>query len=157
MSTHVTITLTHSLAHDSRTNLETWLEEAETLARNLCPQHDPTGALSLVVTDQVWNEMPVNLTNPVDVLNGQTPAYRARPTWVMPAQHGGNAAAAVVSIYKQELARYTEYTLAESALATALLDSIGERGNQRRLTENDLPGHQNLRSHSTPDSGYHDC
>ena len=43
------LTLTHSLAHDSRTNLETWLEEAETLARNLCPQHDPTGALTLVV------------------------------------------------------------------------------------------------------------
>ena len=76
MSTNVTITLTHSLAHDSRTNLETWLEEAETLARNLCPQHDPTGALTLVATDQVWNEMPVNVTNPADVLNGQPPAQR---------------------------------------------------------------------------------
>jgi hypothetical protein len=27
--------------------------------------------------------MPVNLTNPVDVLNGQPPVYRARPTWDM--------------------------------------------------------------------------
>ena len=44
----------------------------------------------------------------------------------MPVQHANNAAAGVVSIYKQELARYTEYTLAESALATALLASIGE-------------------------------
>ena len=78
-----TLTLTHSLAHDPRTTLEMWLEEAETVTRNLCPQHDPTGALTLVSTDQVWNEMPVNLTNPVDVLNGQPPVYRARPTWDM--------------------------------------------------------------------------
>jgi hypothetical protein len=120
------LTLTRSLAHDSRTNLEMWLEEAETLSRNLCPQHDPTGALTLVATDRVWHEMPVNVTNPADVLRGQPPQYRARPTWDMPAQHAANAAGAVVSIYKQELARYTEYTLAESALTTALLASIGD-------------------------------
>ena len=90
MSTHVTITLTHSLARDSRTNLETWLEEAETLARNLCPQHDPTGALTLVATDQVWNDIPVNLANRAQVLAGtHPPAYRARPTWDIPAQHSG--------------------------------------------------------------------
>ena len=127
MSTHVTITLTHSLAHDSRTNLETWLEEAETLARNLCPQHDPTGALTLVATDQVWNDIPVNLANRAQVLAGtHPPAYRARPTWDLPNQHGNAAAAAVVSIYKQELVRHTDYSMAESALATALLASIGE-------------------------------
>jgi hypothetical protein len=102
MSTNVKLTLTHSLAHDSRTNLEMWLEESETLARNRCPQHD-TGALTLVATDRVWHEMPVNVTNPADVLNGQPSQYRARPTWDMPAQHAGNAAAAVVSIYKQEV------------------------------------------------------
>ena len=121
------LTLTHSLAHDSRTNLETWLEEAETLARNLCPQHDPTGALTLVATDQVWNDIPVNLTNRAQVLAGtHPPAYRARPTWDLPAQHGNAAAAAVVSIYKQELVRHTDYSMAESTLATALLASIGE-------------------------------
>ena len=59
-----TLTLTHSLAHDPRTTLEMWLEEAETVARNLCPQHDPTGALTLVATDVVWREMPGNITNP---------------------------------------------------------------------------------------------
>jgi hypothetical protein len=128
MSTTMTITLTRSLAHDLPTNLEMWLEEAEKVARNLCPQHDPTDALTLVATDLVWHEMPVNVnvTNPTDVLNGQPPQYRARPTSELPAQHAQNAAAATVSIYKQELARYTEYTLAESALATALLASIGE-------------------------------
>jgi hypothetical protein len=122
-----TLTLTHSLAHDPRTNLEMWLKEAEKFARNLCPQHDPTGALTLVATDLVfWHEMPVNVTNPADVLRGDPPQYCARPTWNLPAQHAANVAAAVVSIYKQELARYKEYTLAESTLATALLASIGE-------------------------------
>jgi hypothetical protein len=107
-------------------SLTMWLEEAEKNARNLCPQHDPTGALTLVATDLVWHEMPVNITNPADVLRGDSPQYRARLTCDLPAQHAANAAAAVVSIYKQELARYKDYTLAESALATALLASIGE-------------------------------
>jgi hypothetical protein len=92
-----------------------WLEEAETLSPNLCPQHDPTSALTLVATDRVWHEMPVNVTNLSDVLLGQPSQYRARPTWDMPAQHAANAAAAVVSVYKQELSRYTEYTLAEAS------------------------------------------
>jgi hypothetical protein len=121
-----TLTLTHSLAHDPRTNLEMWLEEAEKVARNLCPQHDPTGVLTLVATDLVWHEMPVNVVNPAGVLQGDPPQYRARPTWDLPAQHAANAATAVVPIYKQKLARYKEYILAESALATALLASIGE-------------------------------
>ena len=97
------------------------------MARNLCPQHDPTGALTLVATDQVWNDIPVNLANRAQVLAGtHPPAYRARPTWDLPAQHGNAAAAAVVSIYKQELVRHTDYSMAESTLATALLASIGE-------------------------------
>ncbi len=114
------------LAHDSRTNLEMWLEEAETFDRNLCPQHDPTGALTLVATDRVWHKMPVNVFNPAGVLQGDPPQYCARPTWDLPAQHAANAAATIVSIYKQELSCHKEYTLAESALATALLASIGE-------------------------------
>jgi hypothetical protein len=115
-----TITLTHSLAHEPRTNLEMWLEEAETDARNLCPQHDATGALTLVATDRVWHEMPGNVVNHAGVLRGDPPQYRARPTWDLPAQHVNNAAAAAVSIYKQELTRHKDYTLAESTLATAL-------------------------------------
>ncbi len=79
----------------------------------------------LVATDLVWHEMLVNVANPAGVLQGDPPQYRARPTWDLPAQHQhpANAATAIVSIYKQELARYTykEYILAESALATALL------------------------------------
>jgi hypothetical protein len=44
---------TYSLAHAPRENLEPWLEEAETAAFNMCPQHDPIGAL--VASDAIWN------------------------------------------------------------------------------------------------------
>jgi hypothetical protein len=120
-----TLTLTHSLVNDPRKNLEMWLEDAEKVARSLCFQQDPTGAITLAVTDLVWHIMPVNVTNPTDVLRGDPPQYRARPTWDLPAQHAVNAAATVVSIYKQELTHYKEYTLAKSALETVLLASIG--------------------------------
>jgi hypothetical protein len=63
----VPITLTHSLANDSRAQLEPWLEDVETQARNQCPPHDITGALSLVVPDKVWQLVPGNITNPVRV------------------------------------------------------------------------------------------
>jgi hypothetical protein len=52
------ITLTKSLANDPRSELEPWLEAVEKQARNLCPQHDITGALSLVVPDEVWKLVP---------------------------------------------------------------------------------------------------
>ena len=119
------IILTHSLANDSRAQLEPWLEDVETQARNQCPQHDITGALSLVVPDEVWQIVPGNITNPVRVAAGSPPAYRARPTWDMPAQHANNAAAAVVSIYRAEAVRHTDFSLASSNLGKALLASIG--------------------------------
>jgi hypothetical protein len=153
------LTLTRSLAHDSRTNVELWLEEAETLSRNLCPQHDatlPAPLPSLVATNRVWHEMPVNVTNPADVLLGQPPQYRARSTWDMPAQHAANATAAVVAIYKQELARYTEYTLAESAFATALLASIGDTNAVFLKTTYLTIKTCALTPRQSPDSGYHD-
>ncbi len=53
-------TLTRSLTHNHnpRQHLEAWLIETETIARNLCPQH-ATGALILVATDVVWQQMPI--------------------------------------------------------------------------------------------------
>ncbi len=105
-----------------------WLEEAETAAVNLCPQHDPTGALTLVATDVVWEQQPENLTNLAQVLAGTHLAvYRARPTWTMPVTHANNAASVTVSIYQQELTRFNEYTLDSKALAKVLLDSIGPK------------------------------
>ena len=122
-----TITITHSLAIDPRTHFEDWLEDVETQARHQCPQHDITGALCLVATDLVWAQLPENITNAAQVLAGShAPAIRARPTWDMSAAHPNNAAAAVVSLYKEEAARHRDFTIASSALATALLDSVGE-------------------------------
>ena len=122
----VPFTLTKSLADDPRSELEPWLEEVEKQAKNLCPQHDITGALSLVVPDDVWNLVPGNITNPVRVAAGSPPTYRARPNWDMPAIHANNAAAAVVSIYKAEAARFTDFSLDSSSLSNALFASIGD-------------------------------
>jgi hypothetical protein len=44
----------------------------------------------------------------------------------MPAQHANNAAAAVMSIYREEAVRHRDFFKASSALTTALLDSVGE-------------------------------
>ena len=115
-----TITLSHSLATDPRTHLEAWLEDVETQARHQCPQHDITGALSLVVPDIVWAMVPCN------IVAGTPPTIRARPTWDMPAQHANNAAAAAVSIYREEASKHRDFQKASSVLTTALLDSVGE-------------------------------
>jgi hypothetical protein len=90
------------------------------------PQHDITGALSLVVPDIVWNMVPGNITNAAGVAQGDPPRFRARPTWDMPAQHTNTAAAAVVSIYRDEVTKHRDFQKATSALTTALLDSVGE-------------------------------
>ncbi len=78
------ISLTKPLANDPRSELEPWLEAVEKQAKNLCPQHDITGALSLVVPDDVLKLVPGNITNLVRVAAGSPPAYRARPKWDMP-------------------------------------------------------------------------
>ncbi len=70
---------------------------------------------------------PGNITNPAEVAAGTHPAvYRARPNWDMPVQHANNATAAVVSIYKAEAARFTDFSLASSSPSNALLASIGD-------------------------------
>ena len=53
MSATQTFHSTQNLANDSRAQLEPWLEEFETHARNLCAPHDVTGALTLVASDLV--------------------------------------------------------------------------------------------------------
>jgi hypothetical protein len=123
----VPITITKSLANEPRSELEPWLEDVEKQAKNLCSQHDSTGTLSLVVPDHAWQLIPGNITNPAEVAAGTHPAtYRARPNWDMPQQHANNAAAAVISIYKAEAVRFTDFSLTSSALSNALLASIGD-------------------------------
>ena len=91
----------------------------------MCSTHDVTGALTLVMSDAKWNLMPINLTNPVDVANGQPPVYRARPAYPAPAAHANNAASAVVNIHRMATAKHTDFTFASSTLTTVLLASIG--------------------------------
>jgi len=118
--------ITPSLVDDPRHNLEKWTENVETHARSMCAMHDVTGALSLVMTDEKWVRMPVNLTNPVDVAAGQPAVYRARPAYDLPADHAANATAAVVNLHRMGVTRHNDFSFASSALTTALLTSIGE-------------------------------
>jgi hypothetical protein len=125
-------------ANDSRAQLEPWLEEFETHARKLCAQHDATGALTLVASDQVWNSIPANQTAPVRIAAGDPP-HRARPTWDQPQPHANNAAAAVVSLYKMKATRLADFSMASSTLNTALL-AIGQCwGEKPEPSEDDLP------------------
>ncbi len=73
-----------------------------------------------MVPDEVWKLVPGNITNPAEVAAGTHPVtYRARPNWDMPVQHANNATAAVVSTYKAEAARFTDFSLASSSLSNA--------------------------------------
>jgi hypothetical protein len=146
---------TSSLAHAPRQNLEPWLEEAETAAVNMCPQHDPTSALNMVANDAVWNQQPENLTNAAQVLAGtHAAAYRARPTWDMPNAHVNNAVSTVASIYRQKVTRHTDYTLAPKALAKALLDNIGDKNQVLRVAQDAAPDPAKLLPHSVPNRLY---
>ncbi len=75
---------TQTLANNSRAQLEPWLEEFEAHARNLCAQHDVTGALTLVASDLVWQSIPANQTSATSIAAGNPP-FRAHPTWDQPA------------------------------------------------------------------------
>ena len=133
MSAPQTFHPTQTLANDSRAQLEPWLEEFETHARNLCAQHDATGALTLVASDLVWQSIPANQTSAVRIAAGDPP-FRDRPTWDQPAPHPNNAAAAVVSLHKMETARYADFSMASSTLNTALLASVGEKNRNHLKT-----------------------
>ena len=122
-----TLTLTNTLADDARQQLEPWLEEAATLARSQCSEHDFSGALTLVATDPVWAQYPGNVTNMADVIaNGDAPNIRARITWNYPGALDAAATAAEVMLYKQATDRHMAYCVATTRLATALVDSVGE-------------------------------
>ena len=120
------LTMLTTLADDPRNNLPEWYLEIRTKARNLCSAHDAAGALGLIAQDVDWQQFPGVLTNPVDFAAGQAPDYRARPTFDYSADHAGNAASAVLSVYRQAVERHGAFTNASSLLATALLESIGD-------------------------------
>ncbi len=123
--------ITPSLVGDPHHNLEKWTESVETIARSMCAMHDVTGALTLVMSDEKWTRMPVNVTNPtnpIDFAAGQPAVYRNRPAYAMPADHAGNANSAAVKIpraWRQRGTTTSVLTAAPSPI-TVLLASLGE-------------------------------
>ncbi len=91
MSANQTINPTQTLANDSRAQLEPWLEEFETHAWNLCAQHDATGALTLVASDQVWNSIPANQTT-ANLGSTSTPRQQRCGCCSLPLRNGGYTA-----------------------------------------------------------------
>ncbi len=96
-------------------------------ARNLCAQHERTGALTLVARTDTWNSYPAHVTNAAQVAAGtHPPTYEARPTWDLP-----NAPAATAYLWCFPCTgtpwpgTTAAYAAATSTLAQALLASIG--------------------------------
>ncbi len=150
-----TCEITLSLAYAPRQNLETWAENLETHARNMCPAHDIMGALTPVVPDRTWESIPGNLTNPIDVAAGQAVVYRNRPDWSMPAAHTGNAASGAVNLHRMQMLKCNDFCLASSTLNTALLANIGDV-NQPKHPPNDISSPQAEHANSAPDCDHHD-
>jgi hypothetical protein len=149
MSVNQTINPTQTLANDSRAQLEPSLEEFETHARNLCAQHDATGALTLIASDQVWNSIPANQTAAVRIAVGDPP-HRARPTWDQPQPHANIVAVAVVFLF-------ADYSMASSTLNTALL-AIGQCwGEKPEPPQDDLPCPEAVHALSARNSRHHAC
>ena len=120
------LVLLFSLADNARTKLPDWDGDVCSQARNLCAQHELTGALTLVARDNTWNSYPGNLTNPAQVAAGTHAAvYEARPTWALPNAPQATANAGTFSLYRDALARNHAYAAASSNMAQALLASIG--------------------------------
>jgi hypothetical protein len=124
-----TFEITPSLFDAPRQNLEAWAENLEkTYALNVCPAHVIMGALALVVSNETWERISANLTNPIDVAAGQATMYRNPPDWPMSAAHAGNAASGAVNLHRiqMSMSKYNDFSLASSALNTTILASIGD-------------------------------
>ena len=115
-----------SLTDLPRTHLHTWCEQVEAYAASLCREWGPAGALGLASTTKAWNAFPGHELTPADPINGTAATYKPRPNYTQPAQHSASAAAAAVSIYKEEVRRYQAFNKAQALLATAIMESIGE-------------------------------
>ena len=120
------VSLLFSLADNPRTQIEEWFEDVQAKARGLRIQWDPTGAITLIASDAVWNTVPGNITNLADVLaRGAAPQYRDRPDFDPPAALDPAATAVELSAWKLEMDMHFAYTLAQNALSLALMDSVG--------------------------------
>ena len=80
------VLLQFPLVDSPRTQIVEWFEDLSAKARGLCAQWDPTGAITLIATDAVWNAIPGSITNAAQVLAGtHPPQYRAKPDFDPPA------------------------------------------------------------------------
>ncbi len=80
------VLLQFSLADSSRTQIVEWFDDLSAKARGLCVQWNPTGAITLIATDAIWNAIPGIIVNAAQVLAGtHPPQYRARPDFDPPA------------------------------------------------------------------------
>ena len=120
------VSLQFSLADNPRTQIVEWFNDLSAKARGLCAPWDPTGAITLIATDAVWNAIPGSITNAAQVLAGtHPPQYRARPDFDPPAALDPAATAVDLANWRLEMDMHFAYTMAQNALALALLDSVG--------------------------------
>jgi hypothetical protein len=75
----------------------------------------------------------------------------------MPTAHANNAASAVVSIYREDVTRHTDYTLASKALAKALIESIGDKNQVLLKTLHRTLKIYSLAPRQIPGRGRHGC
>ncbi len=120
------VLLQFSLADSPRTQIVEWFDDLSAKARGLCAQWDPTGAITLIATDAVWNAIPGNIVNAAQVLAGtHPPQYRARPDFDPPVALDPAATPVELANWRLEMDMHFAYTLAQNALSLALLDSVG--------------------------------
>jgi hypothetical protein len=117
---HPPLSLRFSLADNPRTQIHDWFEDLSAKARDLCSQWDSTGAITLIATDAVWRAIPGHTTGPATSL-----VYRDRPDYSAPAALAPTATAVELVNWRLEMQMHFAYTAAQSALATAILDSVG--------------------------------
>ncbi len=91
--------------------------------------HDVTGALTLVMSDEKWTRMSVNVTNPIDVATANQrliaiapPTLCAQITLAMPLLRLRSTSTA----WRQRGTTHKDFSFASSSLTTVLLASLGE-------------------------------
>jgi hypothetical protein len=125
------LVLLFSLADNARTKLPDWYGDVCSQARNLCAQHERTGALTLVARTNTWNSY--HIPRPRDQRGASRcrnpPSNLRSPLHVGLAKRsrGNHTQRGVFPLpgRRPVLARNHAYAAATSTLAQALLTSIG--------------------------------
>ncbi len=156
MSSPATYTITPSLVDNPRQHLEAWTESAETHARSMCAMHDVTGALTLVLSDEKWDLMAVNLTNPVDVAAGQPAVYRVSPAARLRCAHRSRRQHHFGCGQYSPHGYYQAYRFHLRQQQPHHCSSGKHRRNQHGHSQNHFSGLRAVHAHSEADRGHHD-